>query len=83
MNAANEIHSGIFVNGSGTAAQGLADVWVQTGNSVSTAANHSITKSAILNLVAGNTLSFYVYHSSGGAKNLIGNRTYVNIHLLG
>ena len=83
MNAANEIHAGIFINGSSNAAKGLADVWVQTGNTVTTVANHSITKSTILNLVAGDTLSFYVYHSSGGARNLIGNRTYVNIHLLG
>jgi hypothetical protein len=83
VNAANSIHAGIFVNAGGNASKGLADVWVQTGDSVVSGANHSITKSAILNLVAGDTLSFYVYHSSGVARNLINNRSYVNIHLLG
>ena len=80
---ANSIHSGIFVNGGGNTSKGFRDVWNQTGNSVNASSdNASQYNVKHANLVAGDTLEFYTYHSSGGSKNVSPSRTGVQITLI-
>ena len=81
---ANSIHSGIYVNGgTGGSSRGINDRWQQSGNSVNSGNDHHTTINIkTLNLIAGDVISFYTYHSSGASKNISSSRCSFSIMLL-
>ena len=78
-----EVHCGIFVNGTSDAGQGVVNPYSQSGNKVATTAQDSSFRNAVLKLVAGDYIQIKTYHNSGGNATLSGDRTQIHVYLLG
>jgi len=85
MAGAERIHCGIWINGiNNNVSQGMPSAYLQTGDqAVSDGSQQYAMNSRILNLAANDYVNLYVYHDSGGTKNLVADRSFLNIILLG
>lgn len=77
-----QVHCGVYVNGSDNASQGLANPYSQSGNQSGTAED-STFRSVILNIAAGDYIQLRTYHNSGSSQTINGTRTNMYIYLLG
>jgi len=76
---AEQAHVGIRLNGSTNASKGLADEWLQNGDSANSSAQVVMQNCYILTLTANDYLELWAYHNSGGSMTTHQNRTYISI----
>jgi len=78
-----EVHCGIFVNGTSDAGQGIVNPYSQSGNKSASTSQDSSFRNAVLKLVAGDYIQIKTYHNSGSSATLSGDRTQIHVYLLG
>jgi hypothetical protein len=85
MAGAESLHCGIWINGAAdNASRGMPSAYLQMGDqAVADGSQQYAMNSRIVDLAANDYINLYVYHSSGGSKNLVPDRSFLNIILLG
>jgi hypothetical protein len=85
MAGAEAIHCGIWINGAAdNPTPGLPSAYLQMSNlAIPDDTQQAIGNYRILNLSANDYVNLYVFHSSGTSKNVVAQRTFLNIMLLG
>lgn len=85
MAGAEQIHCGLWVNGTNdNPTPGLPSGYLQMSDlAIADSTQQAIVNMRILNLSANDYVNLYTYHNSGGSKNAVGQRCFLNIMLLG
>ena len=79
QSGAEAAHIGIKLNGSSDASKGMADEWLQNGDSANSSAQVVMQNCFILTLAANDYLELWAYHSSGASMTSHANRSYLSI----